>query len=67
VLFSGSTAANGVFEAIVRNQSQNGARLAFGDALAVPPTFNLAIAGEFVARTAKVRWRSMTAMGIEFM
>ncbi len=34
------------FEGIVRNQSQNGARLDFGDTTGVPSEFTLAIAGE---------------------
>lgn len=56
----------GVFDAVVRNQSGRGARLAFGDTVGVPPLFELAISGEPAARTARVRWRSTTAVGVEF-
>lgn len=55
------------FEGMVRNQTERGARLSFGEALAVPPTFELSIAGEEKPRTARVRWRSMTALGVEFI
>ena len=55
------------FEGTLRNQSERGGRLSFGEALAVPSTFELAIAGEDRPRTARVRWRSMTALGVEFV
>jgi hypothetical protein len=56
----------GAFECVVRNQSEGGARLSFGDTSAVPGNFNLLIAGEDVLRPATVRWREMTAMGVSF-
>lgn len=55
------------FEGIVRNQSQNGARLDFDDTTGVPPEFNLAIAGEAAKRTARVCWYSPTSVGVRFM
>lgn len=57
----------GAFEAVVRDQSRNGARLAFGETVGVPPLFRLAIRGEAVERMARVRWRSPTLIGVEFV
>ncbi len=54
------------FEGTIRNQSEHGAKLTFGEALAVPPVFGLKIASEEKPRMARVRWRSMTALGVEF-
>lgn len=56
----------GSFEGTLRNQSEHGGKLTFGEALAVPPTFELQIAGEDKPRMARIRWRSMTALGVEF-
>ena len=55
----------GAMECVVRNVSEGGALLAFGDTSAVPTLFNLAIGGE-PARPARVRWRRETAIGVEF-
>lgn len=57
----------GALECVVRNRSEDGARLAFGDTTAVPASFELKIAGESVARTARVRWRSISAVGVAFV
>jgi hypothetical protein len=54
-------------EGTLLNQSERGGRLSFGEALAVPSTFELAVAGENRPRTERVRWRSMTALGVEFV
>ena len=56
----------GAFECVVRNISEGGARLTFGDASAVPSRFDLAISGEGRSRAAVVRWRSLTDVGIAF-
>lgn len=56
----------GALECVVRNLSERGARLALGETTAVPNAFDLEIAGEGMARTAHVRWRSPTAVGVEF-
>lgn len=53
------------FECVVRNRSARGAKLAFGEALAVPNQFSLQIAGEDAPVTAHVRWRSGTMIGVE--
>lgn len=56
----------GALECVVRNVSERGALLAFGETSAVPAAFDLAIKGEGAARPAHVRWRSMTAVGVSF-
>lgn len=44
--------------------SVHGARLRFGDICALPTEFELEIAGETRVRRARVRWRTLTEMGI---
>jgi hypothetical protein len=56
----------GALQCVVRNESGRGALLAFGDTSAVPSAFDLAIKGGNGPRAARVRWRTMTAVGIEF-
>lgn len=53
-----------VFECVVRNTSTSGARLDFGETSAIPCRFELLVAGEDVKRTATVRWREMTVLGV---
>ena len=55
----------GAMECVVRNISDGGALLSFGDTSAVPSAFNLSVAGE-ASRPARVRWRRETAIGVEF-
>lgn len=54
----------GAFECMVRNQSDKGARLSFGETSAVPSTFDLEISGDGVRRSAHVRWRTQTELGV---
>jgi len=54
------------FECVVRNQSEHGARLSFAETFALPICFDVMIAGENGKRTARTRWRSMAAVGVEF-
>lgn len=56
----------GAYECVVRNISDKGARLSFGETSAVPSQFDLQIAGEDLFRKATVRWRTMTALGVSF-
>lgn len=56
----------GAFECVVRNISEGGARLTFGEASAVPARFDLAISGDGRSMAAVVRWRSLTDIGVEF-
>jgi hypothetical protein len=57
----------GALECVVRNLSEDGARLAFGDTTAVPNHFQLKVAGEMQSREAEVRWRLPLAVGISFL
>jgi len=56
----------GAFECVVRNLSENGAKLTFGETSAVPAAFELKIAGEEEKRQARVRWRSSESVGVSF-
>jgi hypothetical protein len=54
----------GAFECVVRNLSENGAKLTFGETSAVPAAFELKIAGDERMREARVRWRSPDSVGV---
>jgi hypothetical protein len=54
----------GALECVVRNRSENGARLAFGETTAVPPAFDLKIAGSDAVCAASVRWRTPDSVGV---
>lgn len=56
----------GALQCVVRNESGRGALLAFGDTAAVPAAFDLTIKGKDGSCAARVRWRTMTAVGVEF-
>lgn len=56
----------GAFECVVRNFSENGAKLTFGETSAVPAAFELKIAGDERTREAHVRWRSSDSVGVSF-
>ena len=56
----------GAFECLVRNVSERGAKLSFGETSAVPGAFDLIIRGDSAARFAHVRWRTLTDLGVEF-
>lgn len=56
----------GAFECVVRNLSENGAKLTFGETSAVPAAFELKIAGEDRIRDARVRWRTQDSIGVSF-
>jgi hypothetical protein len=53
------------FECVVRNQSDEGARLSFAETFALPGRFNLSISGD-APREVDVRWRTMTAVGVTY-
>ncbi|MEW6633242.1 MAG: PilZ domain-containing protein [Pseudomonadota bacterium] len=57
----------GAMEGVVRNQSENGALLSFGDTTGVPPGFDLAINGAERIRAARIRWRMPTLVGVQFV
>lgn len=56
----------GAMECVVRNESEHGAQLSFGETSAVPAAFNMAIRGEAAKRAARVRWRTLTTVGISY-
>lgn len=56
----------GALECAVRNLSPKGALLVFGDAAAVPAVFDLRVSGHEVVHKARVRWRNLTSVGVEF-
>jgi hypothetical protein len=55
----------GALQCVVRNESERGAMLVFGDTSAVPAAFDLAIKGSGI-RATRVRWRTEAAVGVEF-
>jgi len=57
----------GAMEGVVRNESENGALLSFGETSGVPSGFDLLISGAVRGRAVRVRWRSMTLVGVEFV
>ena len=54
------------FECLVRNQSENGAKLTMEQTFALPLSFGLAITVDQTARHARVVWRSPTEVGVRF-
>jgi hypothetical protein len=57
----------GALDCLVRNFSDKGARLAFGDIAAVPSRFEFRLSGAEAPVPAVVRWRGVEDVGIEFM
>jgi hypothetical protein len=55
----------GALEGVVRNESERGAMLNFGETSAVPSEFDLTVKGSS-PRSVRVRWRDMTRVGVEF-
>lgn len=56
----------GALECVVKNFSPEGARLCFGEAMAVPPRFDLRIGPEGSWRSATVKWRKGHEIGVEY-
>ncbi len=54
----------GALECLVRNQSEHGAKLVFGDTAAVPNHFSISFSGGKERQEATVRWRSTDSVGI---
>ena len=57
----------GALECRVRNLSDTGARLAFGETAAVPGQFDFLLSGSDQTVAAIVRWRGLEDVGIEFI
>ncbi|HYF54240.1 MAG TPA: PilZ domain-containing protein [Salinarimonas sp.] len=60
------TPAGMVMSCSVRDLSEGGARLSFGDATWVPDRFKLTIFGRDWSANAEVRWRKQHQIGVEF-
>lgn len=56
----------GASECQVKNLSEHGAKLAFGDTTGVPRRFTLAIVGEPGSHQAEVCWRGIGEIGVRF-
>jgi hypothetical protein len=56
----------GTMECVVRDFSDAGARLVFGEAVAVPARFELRIGTDGAWRPALVRWRRDDQVGVSF-
>ena len=54
----------GSFEGTVRDMSEGGARLRFGDALGAPGQFSMRVSGDERSFAAAVRWREGTDIGV---
>ena len=57
---------NSTYECVVRDRSENGAKLVFGDYALVPSDFTLTVHGEKAQRKAHVVWRAAKALGVRF-
>jgi hypothetical protein len=55
----------GAMECLVRNQSEHGARLVFGDVAAVPNHFAIYVSGTQQRQNASVQWRYGDQVGIK--
>lgn len=53
-------------QCVVRDLSERGARLAFGDTTGIPRSFEIQLAGSVQRRKAHVRWRDRERLGIAF-
>ena len=54
----------GSFEGTIRDLSDGGARLRFGDALGAPGQFSMRVSGDERSFAAAVRWREGTDIGV---
>ena len=53
-------------DCVVRNMSQNGAKIVFSSTAGVPGEFDVAIRHKGESRRARIVWRNETEAGIEF-
>jgi PilZ domain len=54
-------------DCLVRNMSQDGARLIFAGAATIPAKFDIVIRQQGRYRPARVIWREETALGVQFL
>ena len=55
------------FDCLVRNLSQDGAKIAFSDSATVPSEFDVTIHRKGESRRARIVWRDETQAGIRFL
>src|SRR3954463_16053529 len=60
-------AAGGEHMCGVRNVSRNGAMFSVNGAASLPAVFGFRLAGDSLGRTARVRWRVATFVGVELV
>ncbi|HEX2257638.1 MAG TPA: PilZ domain-containing protein [Afifellaceae bacterium] len=58
--------ASSTFDCLVRDMSERGARLRFGDILALPAAFELMIGGKGTRLPARIAWRKGAEAGVVF-
>lgn len=56
----------GALQCVVRNMTENGALLAFGETTGLPPEFDIKLADSDQTRRARIRWRRPQFVGISF-
>lgn len=56
----------GALQCVVRNMTENGALLAFGETTGIPPQFDIKFAGSDEVRRAHICWRRPQFVGISF-
>lgn len=54
-------------ECVVRSLSDHGARLSFGDALDIPPRFDMRLSDEVAFRPVEMRWRRGGEVGVRLV
>jgi hypothetical protein len=70
-VFKGATIifnrGHSVFECLVRNQNEHGAKLCLDQAFALPMSFAVSINGAEGRRKARVMWRGPDEIGVRFV
>lgn len=57
----------GALQCVVRNMTEKGAMLAFGETTGIPSEFNFQLAGNDDVKRARICWRQTELVGIEFI
>lgn len=56
----------GALQCVVRNMTENGAMLAFGETTGLPAEFDMRMADSDETRRARICWRKPQMVGVEF-
>ena len=56
----------GALQCVVRNMTDDGAMLAFGETAGIPPVFDIKFADHTCERRARVCWRDRQFVGVVF-